>query len=146
MVTTMRIVLTTSDIQKREFTDDGIPGAYKATGSTGLLELALEKGLEVFITTTRSKIVGTDKWWLGLVPEDHIFFADPSIEDQEEQLASGWKKCVAALGLTWPTKGETEPELAKRLGTNWAAKPGHWADVQAWLTRQGVANRFYLAE
>ncbi len=128
-----RIVLTTSDIQKY------LPGSdvprYKPTG---LLERAIEEGYEVFITTTRTKLVETDDWWRKLVPDDHIFLTDPSVEDMQEQLSSGWKKCVTALGLSWPTEGDLKSDHKDRLGSDWADKPGRWTDVQHWLPSQDI--------
>ncbi|MFA5947332.1 MAG: hypothetical protein WC813_04950 [Patescibacteria group bacterium] len=137
-----RIVLTTSDIMRaHSATLDGL-GNYQ---STGRLERAIAEGYEVFITTTRTKLVEIDDWWRKLVPDDHIFLANPQGEDLAEHLASGWKKCIAALGLTWPTLGELKPELAERLGSDWSSKPGTWVDVQHWLPSQGVAIKHQLS-
>jgi hypothetical protein len=129
-----RIVLTTSDIQKNHGS-----GVYK---STGRLERAIAEGYEVFIASSRTKLVETDDWWAKLVPADHIFLADELENDLADYLSSSWKKCLAALGITWPTEGELKPAFAERLSAEWAAKPGTWPDVQYWLPRKGIDTKY----
>ncbi len=120
------IVLAVSDIQTSEKR-----GVWT---STGVLEAAINEGLDVYVVLIRSILVSpSDDAWSARVPSDRIFLADQGIQNMDLFMASGWLRCVEMFGLVWPTEGE-EKETDSQ-------KPAHWSWVRAvWLPKQGIMD------
>jgi hypothetical protein len=72
--------------------------------SYGALEMALSEGAKVLVSSTRTTLGDTDKWWLDLL-KDHgqdgcVFLAEN--RGFHPDYSSGWKKLFAELSVEWP--------------------------------------------
>lgn len=104
------VVLTTSDIFrvsntgppkgcKSEVKDEfDIDGNIFSSYSTGLFEKAIAEGKDIYVGSTRVKLLSGEKWWSEQIPSDHIFMR----RDLDEPSSEAWKRLFDAIGIEWP--------------------------------------------
>jgi hypothetical protein len=82
-------------------------GDLLAWYSTGKLEEALAKGMEVYVVSIRPVFGQQDAWWQALVPADRVFnatgiFAAAVNGDPLEASFAPWRRLYRQLGVPWP--------------------------------------------
>ena len=124
-------VFSTSDVQRWH------PGDYSVhleePESTGVIEAALAAGYTIYVASTRMRPSATDRWWVALVGEDNVFFANDHGDyrtmaespDPNREIGSGWARLYERLGEDWPT---------------WEGEPEFWAAARAALAERGYAQ------
>jgi len=103
--------MSTSDIQKPYGVNAYVAEDLVLRGTTqqgwrifslGVIESAIEKGLNVYVVTTRKESQCTnewDMWWRALVDDDHIFFCD---EDERVYDSACRRFFETVLKQPWP--------------------------------------------
>lgn len=96
----------TRNTRRRKIGRFQVGDIYKEVWSTGVLELAIEQGIEVYVASTRRRLDSRDTWWRELVGEEHVFLADGS-----DDYSSGWMRCFDTLDVPYPRDPDGDPEF-----------------------------------
>jgi len=123
----MIMILTTSEIQEVEKSADG---AYQ-TKKHEWLQQAIQQGFKVLVASTRLGLAPTDDWWVKIVGEEAVFFADGPdyTNDRPMNFSAGWQKALHFLGIHYPENEHGEPV--------------HWTEAREILRKEQPRQVFF---
>lgn len=125
------IVFFHSDIQYQWQLTEGQKPSAENNGTryytTGRLEEALEKGYDVYVLYSDIKLHPQDKWWVGLIDEDHVFLLDT---DRGRY-----------MGASDPNLLDICHRLFEYLEVDWPDDLTTWTEVRGVLDRLGFSGK-----
>ena len=119
-----RVIFSTTDIQtehelypgQRPVSIETYRGRVLETYSTGRLEAAFGRGMEIYLVSIRQAFGSHDRWWRELIRPEHVWQTAGVMSACRHSingvLLEPWTKLYALLGIPW-TDGMQDPDQAR---------------------------------